>query len=114
VPAVEFEDAADIVLDAGAGIDDTRAKLDLGIEVLVGELRVSLEGDAIDDRVLDYPDDKGIADPAKIDIREGRSRTVPLATGRPVHLPRHRPAGSADRIEPFQARFVALLRSVYR
>src|ERR1700693_5723352 len=57
VPAVEVEDALDVVLHPGAGIDDARTKLDLGVEVLVGKLRITLEGDAIYDRVFDEPDD---------------------------------------------------------
>src|SRR5580658_9331758 len=56
MPTVEVEDALDVVLHPGAGIDDARAKLDLGVEVLVGKLRVTLERDAIDDRVFDEPD----------------------------------------------------------
>ena len=62
-PAIEIEDALDIVLHPRASINDARAQLDLGIEILIIELAVSFESDAIDDWVLYYLDDQGVTDP---------------------------------------------------
>ena len=70
VPPIEFENAPDIVLHARARIDDARTQLDLAVEVLVGELRIPLEGDAVDDRVLDHLDDQGVALADELDIGE--------------------------------------------
>ena len=86
--AVELEDAPDIVLHAGARIDDARAQLDLGVEVLVGDLRVSLEGDAVDDRVLDDPDDQRIAlaDQLHIGEQPGREQRLQRAVD-PLGVP---------------------------
>ena len=61
VAAVELEDAADGVLHARAGVDHARPELDLGLETSVVEPLVALEGDAVDDRVLDHPDDQDVA-----------------------------------------------------
>ena len=68
MPAVEVEDTLDVGLHPRAGVNDTRALLDFGIEILVVELVVSLERDAVDDRVFDDLDDKGVADPAQIHV----------------------------------------------
>ena len=74
MPAVKIEDALDVALHPGARIDNARAQLDLGIELLVVELVVSLKGDAVDDRVLDDLDDERVADPAQPDIGKQSGR----------------------------------------
>src|SRR5262245_64117259 len=74
VPAIEIEDALDIILHAGARIDDARPQLDLGRKILLVDLAVSFKSDAIDDRVLDDPDDEGIADPGQIDVSKKSGR----------------------------------------
>src|SRR5271169_2321273 len=74
MPAVKIEDALDVALHPGARINDARAQLDLGIELLVVEFVVSLKGDTVDDRVLDHLDDERVADPAQPDIGKQSSR----------------------------------------
>src|SRR5215469_18542626 len=74
VPPIEIEDAGNVSLDACPSVDNTRTKLDLGSEILLANLAVSLEGDAINDRVLDNFYDQGVADSAQIDIGKKTSR----------------------------------------
>ncbi len=64
----------DVGLHPRAGVDDTRALLDFGVEFLVVELVVSFKGDAVDDRVFDDLDDEHVADPAQIDVGEQTGR----------------------------------------
>ena len=68
--AVELQNAAHIILHPRAGINGARARLDLCVEILVRDFRVSLEGDAVEDRVLDHPDDQHIAFTVQLDVRE--------------------------------------------
>ncbi len=68
MPTIQIENARDIVLHSGSGVHDARTQLDLGREVLLVDLVVTLEGDPIDDRILDHPDDQGVPDSAKIHI----------------------------------------------
>src|ERR1700746_3677527 len=62
LPAVQIKDAFDIVLHSRPRIDDARAQLDLGIQILVVELTVTFEGDPVDDWVFDHLDDQSVAD----------------------------------------------------
>jgi len=68
VAAVDVEDAFDVALHLGARVDDARLELNLGVERLVAELVVALEGDAVDDRVLHHPDDEHVAFAAQRDV----------------------------------------------
>ena len=87
--AVELEDPPDVVLHPGAGINDARTQLDLGIEILVGQLRVTLEGDAVDDRVLEHPDDQRVAFPGQLHIGEEPGREEGLQRSvDPLGIPR--------------------------
>ena len=105
MPAIKVEDAFDVVLYPGAGIDDARAQLDLGVELLVVELMVSLEGDAVDDRVFDHLDDEACCRPGSAGHRQKvRSRTTLSATRSPSRRPTRRPVGSADKSGRFRAR----------
>src|SRR6185437_7906696 len=70
VAAVEVEDALDVALHLGARIDDTRLELHLGVERLIAELVVTLERDAVDDRILDHPHDECVTVAAQRDVRE--------------------------------------------
>ncbi len=81
MPAIKVEDAFDVILYSGAGVDDARAQLDLGGELLVVELMVSLEGDAVDDRVFDHLDDQAVADPGQTDVGKKAGREQRLERG---------------------------------
>ena len=70
VAAIQFEDALDVVLDLGAGVDHARPQLRLGLHLLVLEALVTLEGDAVDDGVLDDPHDQIGSVPADGDVGE--------------------------------------------
>ena len=59
--AIELENADDVSLHLFPREDETRTELDLAVEVVVRELRIALELDAVDDRVLDHVDDQRIA-----------------------------------------------------
>src|SRR5262249_52738459 len=68
LPAVEIEDAFDIVLHPRPGIDDARTQLDLGIQILVVELAITFDGDSVDDWIFDDLDDQSVANTAQIDV----------------------------------------------
>ena len=44
-PPIEVEDALDVVLHSGAGVDDTRPQLDFAVQVLVGDIGVLGDAD---------------------------------------------------------------------
>ena len=92
VAAVELEDAADGVLDPGAGVDDARPELDLVGQDVVVEPLVALERDPVDDRVLDHLDHQHVALPVERDVVEqagleqvaaATRRACPRRTARP-------------------------------
>src|SRR5215813_8516705 len=83
VPAIEIEDALDVILNTGARIDDAWPQLNLGCQILLVDLAVSLKRDAIDDGILDDLHDERIADPAQIDVRKKPGREERLQ--RSVH-----------------------------
>src|SRR5690606_8190229 len=60
----------DVLLHLRACIDDARTKLHFLAQVVVLDLLVPLEGDAVDDRILDHADDKQIALPGDGDVGE--------------------------------------------
>ena len=61
VAAVQLEDAADRVLYARARVDHARSQLQLGFQDIVLQAAITLERDAVDDRVLDHRDDQLVA-----------------------------------------------------
>jgi hypothetical protein len=61
VAPVEIKDALDVALHLGARIDDARLQLHFLLQRIVAELVIALEGDAVDDRILDDPDDERVA-----------------------------------------------------
>ena len=58
---VDLEQPRGVGLHARARIDGAGAQLDLALERFVVDSLVAFEGEAVDDRVLDHPDDHGVA-----------------------------------------------------
>ena len=56
LPAIDVEDALHVGLRAGAGEDAARLELHLAFQRGLLDLAVALEGDLVDDRVLDHRD----------------------------------------------------------
>ena len=53
---------------ARAGVHRARTRLDLGVKILIRDLGVSFKGDAVEDRVLDHPDNQHIPLAVEFDI----------------------------------------------
>ena len=82
--AIDGQDALDVGLHARAGEDLARLGLHLVAQLVVLDLAVTLEGDAIDDRVLGHLHDQGRALHVDHDVREqaGREQRLQRAVGR--------------------------------
>ena len=63
---IEIQDALPVGLRQRRGEDGARAQLQLGPQLLVGDLVVALEGDPVDDRVLDHLHDQRVALAARL------------------------------------------------
>ena len=59
--AIDFDDALHVGLHRRPRQRAARLRLHFGLELLVLDLLVALEGDAVDDRVLDHGDDEAAA-----------------------------------------------------
>src|SRR5579859_6104519 len=67
---VDFNDALGVRLHQRTGERAARLRLDFGRELLVLDLLVPLEGDAIDDRILDHGDYDSAARTADLHVLE--------------------------------------------
>ena len=82
--AIDRQDALDVGLHARAREDLARLGLHLVAQLVVLDLAVTLEGDAVDDRVLRHLHDQGRALHLDHDVGEkSGARTAPSASGRP-------------------------------
>ncbi len=72
--AIDVEDALHVGLRAGAGEHRARLELDLGGQRRRIDLAVALEGDLIDDRVLDHGNDGSVALTIDADVGEQARR----------------------------------------
>ena len=84
VAAIELDDALNVGLHLGARKDRARLELNFLLQILVGDLAVTLEHDLVDDRVLDDMDGQRRAVPIDLHVGEQTGREQRLQRrGRP-------------------------------